>query len=34
MRVFAVETLDQARDIVEAVGDGADTDRFATCPAS
>ena len=34
MRVFAVETLDQAREIVEAVGEGADTDRFAGCATS
>ncbi|WP_173924419.1 PDZ domain-containing protein [Agromyces sp. Marseille-P2726] len=34
MRVFAVETLDQAREIVEAVGEGVDTERFAGCPTS
>jgi PDZ domain-containing protein len=33
LRVFSVETLDQARDIVEAVGEGADTSGFATCEA-
>lgn len=32
--VFAVETLDQAREVVEAAGEGADMDAFATCPAS
>ncbi|QEO16267.1 PDZ domain-containing protein [Agromyces intestinalis] len=31
MRVFAVETLDQAREVVEAVADGDDTSEFATC---
>jgi Lon-like protease len=34
MRVFAVETLDEARTVVEAVGEGAGTDEFAGCPAS
>ncbi|GAA1833839.1 YlbL family protein [Agromyces salentinus] len=32
--VFAVSDLDQAREIVEATGEGADTASFATCPAS
>ncbi|MGI9823875.1 YlbL family protein [Agromyces sp. Marseille-Q5079] len=32
--VFAVTDLDQAREIVEAVGEDADTDAFATCPTS
>ncbi|MFF2369755.1 PDZ domain-containing protein [Agromyces sp. NPDC058110] len=32
--VFAVETLDQARDVVEAAGEGADLGGFATCTAS
>jgi PDZ domain-containing protein len=33
MRVFSVSTLDDARSIVEAVGEGADTSSFATCEA-
>ncbi|MET4157679.1 S16 family serine protease [Agromyces sp. PvR057] len=32
--VFAVETLDQARAIVEAAGEGADMGDFATCSTS
>ena len=32
--VFAVETLDQARAIVEAAGEGADMGGFATCTTS
>jgi PDZ domain-containing protein len=32
--VFAVSDLDQAREIVEAAGEGADTAGFATCPTS
>jgi PDZ domain-containing protein len=32
--VFAVTDLDQAREIVEAAGEGADTSGFATCPVS
>ena len=32
--VFAVTDLDQAREIVEAVGEGADSGDFATCPTS
>ena len=34
IRVFAVSTLDEARTIVDAIGDGADTDDFAACPAA
>jgi len=34
IRVFAVETLDQARTIVETIGDGGDTAGFASCEAS
>ncbi|WP_394552542.1 PDZ domain-containing protein [Agromyces sp. MMS24-JH15] len=34
MQVFSVSTLDDARAIVEAIGDGADTSGFATCEAS
>jgi PDZ domain-containing protein len=34
IRVFAVETLDQARTIVETIGDGGDTSGFASCEAS
>jgi PDZ domain-containing protein len=33
MRVFAVKTLDDARSVVEAIGDGGDTSGFASCPA-
>ncbi|MRG60751.1 PDZ domain-containing protein [Agromyces sp. CFH 90414] len=33
MHVFSVETLDQARDIVETVGEGGDVSEFATCEA-
>ena len=29
--VFAVSTLDDARDVVETIGDGGDTSDFATC---
>ncbi|SFR74546.1 PDZ domain-containing protein [Agromyces sp. CF514] len=32
--VFAVETLDQAREVVEAAGEGADLGEFATCTVS
>ena len=32
--VFAVSTLDEARDIVEAVGEGGDISGFASCPVS
>jgi len=32
--VFAVSTLDEAREIVETIGDGGDTAAFASCPAS
>ena len=32
--VFAVSTLDEARTIVEAIGEGADTSGFASCPAA
>ncbi len=31
--VFAVTTLDEARTIVETIGEGGDTSRFASCPA-
>lgn len=31
--VFAVATLDEARTIVETIGEGGDTSRFASCPA-
>ncbi|GAA4371274.1 YlbL family protein [Agromyces bauzanensis] len=34
LTVFAVSTLDEARSVVEAVADGADTSEFASCPAS
>lgn len=34
LTVFAVSSLDEARSIVEAVGDGADLSGFASCPAS
>ena len=34
LSVFAVSTLDEARTIVEAVGEGADTSGFASCPAA
>lgn len=34
VRVFAVSTLDDARTIVEAIGDGDDTEGFASCPAA
>jgi PDZ domain-containing protein len=34
MRVFAVKTLDEARSVVEAIGDGEDTSAFASCPAA
>ncbi|WP_448005239.1 YlbL family protein [Agromyces bauzanensis] len=34
MTVFAISTLDEARSIVEAVGDDADTSGFASCAAS
>ncbi|MFD4420851.1 PDZ domain-containing protein [Agromyces sp. NPDC058484] len=34
MRVFAVSTLDEARTIVEAIGEGDDTAGFASCPAA
>jgi Lon-like protease len=34
IRVFAVSTLDEARTIVDTVGDGGDTDAFASCPAA
>jgi PDZ domain-containing protein len=33
MRVVAVKTLDDARSVVEAIGDGGDTSGFASCPA-
>jgi PDZ domain-containing protein len=33
LRVFAVTTLDEARDIVEAVGEGADTSSYPACEA-
>ncbi len=32
--VFAVSTLDEARTIVETIGEGGDTSRFASCAAS
>jgi Lon-like protease len=32
--VFAVATLDEARTIVETIGEGGDTSRFASCPVS
>jgi PDZ domain-containing protein len=32
--VFAVSTLDEARSIVETVGEGGDTAAFASCPAA
>lgn len=31
LRVFAVTTLDEAREIVEAVGEGADTSSYPSC---
>jgi len=31
IEVFAVSTLDEARDVVETIGDGGDTSDFATC---
>jgi PDZ domain-containing protein len=34
IRVFAVETLDQARSIVETIGEGGDTSGFPSCEAS
>jgi PDZ domain-containing protein len=34
LEVFAVSTLDEAREIVEAAGDGGDTSSFARCEAS
>lgn len=34
LRVFAVATLDEAREIVEAVGDGDDTSAYPTCEAA
>jgi PDZ domain-containing protein len=34
LSVFAVSTLDEARTIVEAIGEGADTSGFASCPAA
>jgi PDZ domain-containing protein len=34
LRVFAVSTLDEARTIVEAIGEGSDTSDFASCPAA
>jgi len=34
LRVFAVTTLDEAREIVEAVGEGADTTAYPACEAS
>lgn len=34
IRVFAVSTLDEARTIVEAIGEGADTGEFASCPGA
>lgn len=34
IRVFAVETLDQARTIVETIGEGGDTSEYASCEAS
>lgn len=34
MRVFSIATLDQAREVVEAVGSGGDLDAFATCASS
>ena len=33
LSVFAVSNLDEARTIVEAIGEGADTSAFASCPA-
>jgi Lon-like protease len=32
--VFEVSTLDEARTIVDAIGEGADTSGFASCPAA
>ena len=32
--VFAVSTLDEARTIVDTIGEGGDTSRFPSCPAS
>ena len=32
--VFAVATLEEARTIVETIGEGGDTSRFASCPVS
>ena len=34
MAVFAVSTLDEAREIVETIGDGGDTAGFGSCPAA
>ncbi len=34
LTVFAVSTLDEARAMVEAIADGADTSGFASCPAA
>lgn len=34
LSVFAVSTLDEARTIVEAIGEGSDTSGFASCPAA
>lgn len=34
LEVFAVTTLEEAREIVEAVGEGGDTSSFARCEAS
>lgn len=34
LRVFAVSTLDEAREIVESVGDGDDTSAYPTCEAA
>jgi PDZ domain-containing protein len=34
LEVFAVETLEEAREIVETVGEGGDTSSFARCEAS
>ncbi|MEI5583304.1 MULTISPECIES: YlbL family protein [unclassified Agromyces] len=34
LEVFAVETLDDAREIVEAAGEGGDTSSFARCEAT
>jgi Lon-like protease len=34
IRVFAVSTLDEARTIVEAIADDAETDDFPSCPAA